>query len=348
MNEVLENAVRPNMRYVSARAVEHYLRARLALGDGHTESAAAELSMSAVYDPQSAWPRYAMARDKFERGHKSEAGTDVRIALQMDDEHVPSLLLRAQLLIDEGDLDRAVQMLSKVFTLAEEGSLSLPDVHDAVASTSLALAQSLVRAQRDEEADLFFQRSLSTAPRTLARMDAYVAFLESHKRVMEAASLAEQTLAYTTPDVLRVLRTARLHLAAKRSDVAVAYVPLLASISSADDAALVELGALLLKEREPSRALVAFEAALALAPENRDARGYEALALEVLGQLAPAIQSYQQVFTDEIVGEWARARAASCEKRLAAEAILMGTQVAESMRSVQTSTAETAGATLSP
>lgn len=385
INEVLQNAVRPNMRYVSSRAVSHYLRSRLALEDGNVDTAAAELSLSSVYDPVSVWPRYAMARDKLGRGQKAEAETNVRIALQIDDEHVPSLLLRARMLIDEGDMERAVEVLSEaaradasdprplvlltrvlvqigqlesaqaqmkrldsVLAPGNDGPQWAGAVRDAAADTSLALAQALERVLRDEAADFFFRRSLAMAEQTVTRMDAYVAFLESRHRAKEAAALAEQTLAYGAPNATRVLRAAGLHLAASRPDAAVAYVPLLASVSGAEDTALVELGARLLKEREPARALVAFEAALALGPENNDARGYEALALEVLGRLDQAIHSYQRIFTDETVGDWARARAASCERQLATEAVLKGTQMADSSPSVRAPTAEATGALLSP
>lgn len=359
--------------------------ARLALERGNVASAGHEMSLAAVYDPQSPWPRYAMARDKLERGERDDAETNVRIALQIDPQHVPSLLLRAQMLVNGGEVERAATALSKaaeadasdpraliflgrlraqsgkldeakmamekleaVWRLGEHSAPWTAEVRDAAADASLVVAQAFERKHRDEEADRFFLRSLSMSERSVSRVDAYVAFLESRNRTREAASLAEQSLALEAPNATRVLRTARLLLAARRPDAAVAYVSLLAEVSTKEDTALVELGASLLKEREPARALIAFEAALSMGFEYPDARGYQAMTLEVLGKFKQAIHSYQQVFTDETIGAWARARAASCERRLASEAVLMGTQMAESGRFVQASTIDAPDGVLPP
>lgn len=348
IEEVLRGAGQPQERYVSARAVEHYLRARLALEDGILERAEEELSLASVYDPRSAWPRYAMALEHLRHGESQEAEKDLRVALQIDPQHVPSLRLRARVLLDQGRVTQALTTLRdatridprdpELWALRVQAHLArqqLPQARAAVeqldalasrtqdgpmalaAQSHLALAQAFEAEGRFDEAEVFYRRSLDRQPGELSRVDALVRFLEARRRFDEAARLAARSLALTAPHPSRLLRVARLQMEAGQPKTAAAYVRLAAESDEQgqDLDALVTLGAALLSAQETQVALEAFEAVLSRASERDDARWYAALANETLGRFEAAIEGYRRLPPGRL-SILAAARAAWCEHRL--------------------------------
>lgn len=355
IEEVLRGTGLSEGRYVSARAVEHYLRARLALEDGVLERAEAELSLAAVYDPQSAWPRYAMAVEHLRHGESQEAERDLRVALQVDPRHSPSLRLRARLLLDQGRVAQALTTLATAtrsdpgdpesYALLVRACLAQGRLDEARAAAdkldgatarvrdgervpvaqALALAarshqilaEALETAGRFEEAEASYRRSIARQP-DVARLDAFAGFLEARHRYEEAALLAARALSLARPTPSRLLRVAHLQLEAGQPRASAAYVRLAAELrdEAQDLDALVTMGASLLKANETQVALEAFEAALAQAPDHDDARWFAALATEATGRFDDAIAHYRKLRPGSRLSTLGAARAAWCEHRL--------------------------------
>lgn len=271
MSEAVRGASLPGERYVSARAVTHYLRARVAREDGDEAAVISELKLASVYDPQSAWPLAAMAEEHWRRGDVRAAEQAARDALAVEPQHARSLYVLARVERGRGKSKRAAELLSSavqreplaeplwmlVQVQLERGQLDLAraalDRLDALAQTPNiergseairalplaadamgAVAKACETAGRNADAEALFVRAIERDPTGVAHRDALVAFLAERGRPAEAAAVASRALGLAGFSAARVANVARLHLDAGDLPAAAAYVEVLATAKGSD------------------------------------------------------------------------------------------------------------------
>lgn len=95
------------LRYVSARAYLHTLRAHAALRAGDATLAVAELREALIYDPESAFLRTELADGLLRLGRVGDAEDELKRALVLDAEHAPARVLLARIQAARGKPDEA-------------------------------------------------------------------------------------------------------------------------------------------------------------------------------------------------------------------------------------------------
>lgn len=352
MGEVLAAGREQPEPYLSARSVEHYIRAMLARHSGDVVSTLADLRLAALYDPRAVFPRYALGLEFHRQGHSDAAERAVRDALELKPDHAPSLVLLARLELRRGEVDegralleraaeadslapeplrRLIPVLLEMDALEEAVTVAgrldaLPhdalggslrrfneDVADAFTDVALALSD----AGRDEEALILLRRALERDPADDSRTWALARLLTELDRHAESADVLER-LARTDP--LARAEVLRLRLAAGQLERARAELKALVARLRGDEAgdsdramrALELAGSALLRSGLAGDAVPLVHEALNRHPDRVELLYLSGAAHEAMGDCDAATAAYVQVPDEHGLSPAARARALAC------------------------------------
>lgn len=345
-------------RWFSARSLSHFLLAMLARERGDLDGVLGELRLSALYETQSPYPRFALAEELARRGDFAAADAEAREALELDRAHAPSLMLLGRLESARGRHERAVDTLRRAaranpedpepLALLMQAHLARRELEQAVqvverldalvagardpsrkatrtAAQALAeLADALAADGHDEQAEAYYRRAAARDGANGQRLVALGAFLEARGRAHEAALAYGRAFAPAGNDPQLAATAGRLYLKAGERGAAAAYIELIArtrdAASRRADDALLSLGYAFLAEEAFDEARRAFEAAREVAPERAEAYHALGTAWEAQGRFDRAEGAYAKVPSGDALGLSARVHGAWCAHRRGATA----------------------------
>jgi len=342
-------------RYVPSRSLVHYMSARLAEGAGAPDVAIRELKLAAVYDQQSPFVRAELGAAYLRTGDRKRAEAAAKEALDLDDRHVPALLLLGTVALETGRVEVAVDWLRRASAevpmrldpaiLLARAYLAASDLDaarlqadrvDVIASvaddTSGAdpmrqhdagqlmddVADALAAKGRDTEAEELYRRAADRDPTWPERLRSWAAFLAARERHAEAAALHGRAFALALNDPADAANAALSLVKSGDPDAAALYVaPIAASESEPDRvaASLVPVAWRLLSAGRFPAARVAFEVALDKDPTRADAALGAGMACEAVSEPESALQAYARAAPGHVVWAQAMARAADLEAR---------------------------------
>jgi tetratricopeptide (TPR) repeat protein len=347
INDCLEKEGEPRDRYVSARALSHYMQAVMARNGGDGSTALAELRLAALYDAEDPYAQVALAREYLRLGNPKDAMSAVQNALLIDGNDSPALCVLGRIQLELGEASRAVTTLRRAVTLtpaatepwallvdallanadpagaaARAEKLASRDLHEAavgerrmVAGALGHAAEALARQGDNDRAERLLQRAIELDPMHVERHLALSRFYEVRNRLVDAAEICARATCFSEDKSKLALEAARLYLQAGRRPEASAYIVLLAGDPDGEKP-LVRLGDMLVDAGDRDDALRAYRTATRLSPGAGDALVKTAELLEGEGRYAEAAVAYRQVSVTDEVKDYAETRAFLCDVRV--------------------------------
>jgi tetratricopeptide (TPR) repeat protein len=330
-------------RYVSARALTHFMLATMARTSGDPSGSMSELRLAALYDAEDPYAQCALAREYLRLGQPATALQAIENALLLDPDDATSLAVLGRIHLQRGEAGRAIASLRHAVAAAPEaiepaallvdalvavgepmaavavaGRLAdqtepLPAAERRLAAGALdRAAEAAARAGRSEDAERLYQRALDLEPDRVERLMALARFYELRNRPADAAEPAARAVGLSSARADAALNAARLYLRAGRTLDAAGYITLLEG-EPGGSAALDRLAEMLLDSGDRDDALRAYEAAERVAPGWSEPIVRSAALLEDSQRYADAATAWRKVPATDELFDRAQARAAICD-----------------------------------
>jgi tetratricopeptide (TPR) repeat protein len=335
-----------NHQYVSARALSHYMRSVMDRSAGDEDGTLEELRLAALYGTEDPFPQAALASECLRRGDIRAADEAVVNALTIAPDHTPSLIVKARLELEQGNVDRAIALLKNAGSQAP-ASIEVPallvDAHlsrgETRAAVSIAeklgaamdsdgiasqrhrvaslldrVADALAAQGSSERAGLLLRRAVELEPENPERLVALAQFLEARGHPSDAAEVYARALGVSSDEPRFALDAARLYLKAGHRTEAAAYIAILAD-SARGRVPLVRLGDMFVDAGAEDEALSAYRAGAELAPGWGEPLTKAAELCERNGHFEDAAAWYRRVPPSDDSYPRAQARAQVCDLR---------------------------------